>query len=159
MAIECERKFLVQDDQWRGSVRSSTVLKQGYVTPTGDASVRIRIKGEEAFIAIKGGRDPLNRLEFEYRIPFGDGEAILNQVCARPHIEKVRHEVATPDGLIWEIDEFDGHLSGLVLAEVELVNAHTPVCLPAWIGQEVTHDPRFLNSNLVKSGPPSPKAS
>lgn len=150
MAIECERKFLVQDDRWRISIRSSSVLKQGYVTTTQDPSVRVRIKDDGALLTIKGGSDPLHRLEFEYRIPYGDGIAILNQLCSKPLIEKVRHEVLGPDGLLWEIDEFQGSLSGLILAEVELPDDKSLVSLPPWIGQEVTQDPSYLNSNLGK---------
>ena len=69
-------------------------------------------------------------------------------MCLRPLIEKVRHKVVL-DGVVWEIDEFGGENAGLIVAEVELVTEDHPLTLPEWIGEEVSHDPRYFNANLV----------
>jgi adenylate cyclase len=87
------------------------------------------------------------RPEFEYEIPVEEAEEMF-KLCRRPLIEETRFEVVH-DGLLWEIDEFAGENAGLVLAEVELEHPSQPVALPDWIGDEVTADQRYRNSQLV----------
>jgi adenylate cyclase len=53
------------------------------------------------------------------------------------------------EGVLWEVDEFEGENAGLVLAEVELEHPSQPVGLPEWVGEEVTADQRYRNSQLV----------
>jgi CYTH domain-containing protein len=74
---------------------------------------------------------------------------LLDTLCDRPQIEKVRHCLAIGD-LVWEIDEFHGENQGLIMAEVELPNADYPLQLPDWIREEVTQDPRYYNAYLSK---------
>lgn len=154
MAIEIERKFLVLGDEWRSAVISSSIISQGYIARATAMSVRVRIRGESGFLTVKGGADPLARLEFEYPIPLADAEALLSKLCGQPTLRKTRHII--PMGtLYWEVDEFAGPLQGLLIAEVELPDADFSLELPKWIGQEVTHDSRFLNGNLAQmSAPP-----
>ncbi|MCW5313869.1 CYTH domain-containing protein [Nostoc sp. KVJ3] len=148
MAQEIERKYLVRGDSWRGLAEGS-VYRQGYIATQDQATVRIRIVGEKSYLTIKGPSIKYSRLEFEYPIPVEDAQEILETLCERPFIEKIRYQIES-GGLIWEIDEFDGVNKGLILAEVELNDENQQIELPTWIGQEVSDDSRYFNSNLVK---------
>ncbi|MBD1850605.1 CYTH domain-containing protein [Leptolyngbya sp. FACHB-711] len=148
MGIEIERKFLVQGDSWR-SKATATPYRQGYILATKERVVRVRIAGEQAYITIKGESVGIGRAEYEYPIPVTDATELLDTLCDRPQIEKVRHCLASGD-LVWEIDEFHGENQGLIMAEVELPNADYPLQLPDWIREEVTQDPRYYNAYLSK---------
>ncbi|WP_445628761.1 CYTH domain-containing protein [Nostoc sp. DSM 114167] len=148
MAKEIERKYLVRGDSWRGLAEGS-VYRQGYIATQDKATVRIRVVGEKSYLTIKGPNLKYSRLEFEYPIPVQDAQEILETLCQRPFIEKTRYKIES-GGLIWEIDEFDGVNKGLILAEVELTDENQQIELPNWIGQEVSDDSRYFNSNLVK---------
>jgi adenylate cyclase len=147
MAREIERKYLLKSDAWRALVTQSARIVQGYLG--GDAClVRVRIKADQAFLTIKSREKGLSREEFEYPIPVADAERMLQMFAGLQHIEKTRHIV--PHGALqFEIDQFAGRNAGLIVAELELPDEQTVVDLPDWIGAEVTHDPRYLNSNLL----------
>ncbi len=51
-------------------------------------------------------------------------------------------------GHIWEVDEFLGSRNGLVTAEVELSSAEEEYEIPEFIGENVTGNPAYYNSNL-----------
>mgnify|MGYP001544197815 CR=1 FL=1 len=144
MAIEAERKFLVRGKGWRQ--QGPSCIRQGYLNRHKNRTVRVRVAGNRAFLAVKGLTRGASRDEFEYEIPAGDAEQIL-LLCEGPLIEKHRHLVDHA-GARWEIDEFFGANLGLVVAEVELENVDQRLDLPGWIGTEVTHDERYFNSNL-----------
>lgn len=146
MATEIERKFLVVSDQWR-HLAAGTRYRQGYLASETGKTVRVRIAGEQAFLTIKGITQGLARPEFEYPIPLEDAQTMLDTLCELPLIEKVRYKIPW-QGLLWEVDEFEGENQGLILAEVELTEASQQVTLPDWIGLEVSEDPRYYNSNL-----------
>jgi adenylate cyclase len=148
MAQEIERKFLVVGDSWR-NLAEGNIYRQGYIATLKKATVRIRIVGNQGYLTIKGPSINYSRSEFEYFIPVADAQEMLDTLCERPFIEKVRYRVEYSN-LIWEIDEFDGENKGLILAEVELSDAQQQIELPNWVGEEVSHDPRYFNSNLVK---------
>ena len=63
-------------------------------------------------------------------------------------IEKVRHTL-TAGPHTWEVDVFEGDNAGLVVAEIELGSEDEAFEKPEWVGDEVTSDPRYFNSNLV----------
>ncbi|BAY90328.1 MULTISPECIES: CYTH domain-containing protein [unclassified Tolypothrix] len=148
MAAEIERKFLVQGDSWRNLVEGSLYI-QGYISTKKEATVRVRIAGNQAYLTIKGKTVQYSRSEFEYPIPLEDAREMLNTLCEKPLIEKTRYKIAYGN-LIWEIDEFDGVNKGLILAEVELSHEQQQIELPIWVGEEVSHDPKYFNSNLAK---------
>ena len=148
MAKEIERKYLVIGNTWRALAEGS-VYRQGYIATQNKATVRIRVVGEKSYLTIKGPNIKYSRLEFEYPIPVEDAQEILETLCERPFIEKIRYKIES-GGLIWEIDEFNGVNKGLILAEVELNDENQHIELPSWIGQEVSDDSRYFNSNLVK---------
>lgn len=147
MAIEIERKFLVQSDAWR-SLAAGVLYRQGYISRGNGRTVRVRQAGDRAYLTIKGATIGLSRSEFEYEIPVDDAEVMLTTLCDRPLIEKKRYRIAIGD-LVWEVDEFLGENEGLILAEVELQQAEQTIPLPDWIGAEVSDDPRYFNANLV----------
>ncbi|MCG6966970.1 MAG: CYTH domain-containing protein [Chromatiaceae bacterium] len=149
MGIEIERKFLLRSDAWRTQVSYSVRLVQGYLARGEHSAIRVRIKGDGAELNIKHTLDGINRLEYEYQIPVSDAREILDRVALRPLIEKTRHHVVRGDHL-WEIDEFYGENAGLVLAEIELGDPDEPFDRPEWLGEEVSLDPRYYNSNLSR---------
>ena len=149
MAVEIERKFLLDSEEWRSAVERSVEIKQGYLSRSIRASVRVRISGGRAQLGIKSSRDGIHRLEFEYTIPLDEAETLLSEVAEGPYIHKTRHYLRYGTHL-WEIDEFHGDNAGLVVAEVELAHADEPFERPPWLGQEVSTDPRYFNSNLAR---------
>jgi len=149
MGTEIERKFLLKSDVWRNEVKESMRLVQGYLLRGDQSAVRVRIKDDVAELNIKHTQDGINRLEYEYEIPVADAREILDEVAQKPLIDKTRHHVVH-DGHLWEIDEFYGENAGLIVAEIELARADEPFAKPAWLGQEVSLDQRYYNSNLSK---------
>jgi CYTH domain-containing protein len=147
MGKEIERKFLVKDNSWRGQ-DSGKRYRQGYLSTIKERTVRARIAGDKGFLTVKGITVGASRPEYEYEIPVGDANEMLDRLCERPLIEKTRYRILHA-GLLWELDEFEGENRGLITAEVELKDEHQSVTLPDWIGQEVTGDPRYFNANLV----------
>lgn len=148
MAIEIERKFLVHDTAFLAG-RAGLRYTQGYLAGNDRLSVRVRLAGNSAWLTVKGGSDPLARIEFEYAIPVADARDMLARLCTAPLIDKTRFHVDV-DGSHWEVDVFHGDNEGLVLAEIELPAADAPFARPPWLGNEVTHDARYLNMNLAR---------
>ena len=144
MAVEIERKFLVIGDGWKSG--TPTRLSQGYLASSKDSTVRIRLAGDLAWLTIKGPTVGISRAEFEYEIPAADAQQMLD-LCEGPIIEKTRWHV-TDKNMIWEVDEFFGENAGLVVAEIELRSEDQTFTKPDWVGEEVTKDPRYSNSNL-----------
>lgn len=145
MPAEIERKFLVTGSGWRQE--NGVRISQGYLNRDKERTVRVRLAGDKAFLTIKGQTVGASRAEFEYEIPATHAEQLL-RLCDGPILQKIRHTV-TFNGLTWEVDEFLGENEGLVIAEVELEREDQPLERPAWLGEEVTEDPRYFNSNLT----------
>lgn len=147
MGIEIERKFLVRNDAWRVG-RSGTSYRQGYLRTDAACSVRVRIAGSKGWLTIKGPSVRGIRLEYEYPVPLQDATEMLERLCGGLLIEKVRYRIPH-EGLVWEVDEFSGANTGLVIAEVELAREGQSVALPEWVGEEVTGDARYANARLA----------
>ena len=147
MAKEIERKFLVKGEAWRG-LAEGTLYRQGYLNSVKERTVRIRTVGDRAFLTIKGLTVGSTRGEYEYEIPVADCDAMLDGLAEQPIIEKKRHRVPV-GGHVFEIDEFFGENRGLIVAEVELQSEDEVFERPAWLGEEVGHDPRYFNNNLI----------
>lgn len=150
MRFEVERKFLVADEGWRAGVTTRRRLTDGLIGQfeTGN-KVRVRLDEGRAWLTVKGERVGLGRPEFEYEIPRADAESMLSLVCETCFIEKTRHCVPHA-GLVWEVDVYGGILEGMILAEVELDHEGQAFERPAWLGREVTGDPRFRQSALLR---------
>jgi adenylate cyclase len=147
--LEIERKFLVKSPEYKKQGRG-IYIRQGFLSTAKDRVVRIRIIGHQAYLTIKGINKGATRSEFEYEIPGEDAEFMMNELCEKPIIEKYRYRIKAAD-LIWEVDEFKGLNEGLVVAEIELHSEVQEFDIPDWIGQEVTNDPRYYNSNLIRN--------
>jgi len=146
MGVEIERKFLVRGDAWKTG-GGGVDCRQGYLSSAVERVVRVRTMGSRARLTIKGESVGAVRQEFEYDIPVEDALSLL-ELCDKPLIEKTRYVIGH-GGLVWEVDEFHGVNAGLIIAECELESEDQPVVLPDWIGEEVTGDFRYYNSNLV----------
>lgn len=148
MNTEIERKFLVRNQQWRGQVQG-VLLRQGYLNSNPDRTVRVRIENSTATLTIKGRNVGATRGEWEYPIPLADAVQFLDQLCEKPIIEKTRYRIEHA-GMLWEVDEFHGANDGLIVAEVELISEDQLFDKPDWAGEEVTHDARYFNANLLR---------
>ena len=149
MATEIERKFLLVSDAWRALISRSEFFRQGYLSSSKRASVRVRIADDTATLNIKGMTLGVQRPEYEYEIPLPDATELLDQLCERPLIEKTRHFVEL-GGKLWEIDEFHGDNAGLIVAEVELDAPDDVIPMPAWAGADVSHLERYYNVRLTQ---------
>lgn len=149
MAIEIERKFLLQNDTWKSVARPGVRYRQGYLCDSGPASVRVRIGGQQAYLNIKSATLGVQRSEYEYEIAMEEAEELLAQLARKPLVEKTRYCVAHAQH-IWEIDVFEGDNAGLVVAEIELRSADESFERPPWLGAEVSDDPRYYNVCLVE---------
>jgi len=149
MAKEIERKFLVVGGEWK-KLAKGTHYRQGYLNSVKERTVRIRTIDDKAFLTIKGLTVGVTRMEFEYPIPHAECVTMLENLAEKPIIEKSRYKIKQGD-LIWEIDEFYGVNEGLVVAEIELQSEDQKFDKPSWVEEEVSSDPRYFNSNLVKN--------
>jgi adenylate cyclase len=147
MPREIERKFLVASDAWRVLAHRRQRMSQGYLASDERISVRVRVAGAESWLNIKSGGLVASRAEYEYPIPVVEAHELL-RLAVGPIVDKTRHFVGNGD-VEWEVDEFHGANSGLVVAEIELDTEDQEFPRPSWIGIEVTHLKRYYNVCLV----------
>lgn len=151
MALEIERKFLVKDEGYKQQAYEATRIAQGYICSARGRTVRVRIRGDKGYLTIKGpgGEGGLSRYEWEKEIPLEEAKELM-KICEPGMIDKTRYLVRSGKH-VFEVDEFYGENSGLVMAEVELVSEAEAYECPDFIGEEVTGDVRFYNSFLTKN--------
>jgi adenylate cyclase len=151
MGKEIERKFLVKGD-FKPFVTKETRITQGYLSSIPERTVRVRIKGENGFITIKGigNESGASRFEWEKEIPVSEVNELL-KLCEPGVIDKTRFIVPEKTGLKFEVDEFYGDNQGLTVAEIELPSEGIDFVKPDWLGKEVTGDVRYYNSMLMKN--------
>lgn len=146
---EIERKFLLNNtiwEQWKEKATEGIRIVQGYLSRRKESTVRVRIAGEDAWLTVKGVTEGDIREEYEYPVPIEDAERMI-RMCEDGVVEKTRWKISY-ENLIYEIDIFEGRLSGLMLCEVELPERNMEIKLPPFVGVEVTGDSRYYNSNL-----------
>ncbi len=149
MNIEIERKFLVVSELWQKLEKpAGEYLIQGYLGIDVHKTIRVRVAGSKAFMAVKGKAINITRQEYEFEIPLKIASELIKNF-AETIIEKLRH-IIIYRGKTWEVDEFLGDNEGLLIAEIELNSEDERFQLPEWIGREVSHDTRYFNSNLSK---------
>jgi CYTH domain-containing protein len=149
VAREIERKFLVRNDSWKTGLQGVSCC-QAYLATDERVTVRVRILGDAGYLTIKGKSVGLARDEFEYPIPLADARVMLETLSSGGIVDKIRYTVEA-HGMLWDVDEFLGANSGLVLAEVELDDEGQEIVLPEWAGEEVTGDVRYYNSRLARN--------
>ena len=147
MPKEIERKFLVTSNAYKAGI-TPVLIQQGFISTEKDRVVRVRVKGDKAFLTIKNAGIGISRNEYEYPIPQEDAKELLEGFCLQPLLEKYRY-IVEYEGHTWEVDEFLGENEGLVVAEIELRSEDDPFRKPDWLGNEVTRDERYYNANLV----------
>ena len=149
MAREIERRFLVRDVRILDGRRGEHII-QGYLAKeVGSMSTRVRIRGECAYLTLKSPKLGFSRDEFEYPIPVEDAHQMIARHCAGRVVRKTRYLVDHAHH-VFEVDVFQGQHAGLVVAEVELPHEETPLSLPQWVGDEITHDSRYGNFTLAE---------
>lgn len=150
MNKEIERKFLVSGDYKKHATKSYKIA-QGFLSTVPERTVRIRIRDHQGFITIKGigNASGTTRFEWEKEIPVTEAENLL-LLCEPTIIEKTRHIVPVNDDLFYEVDEFSGENSGLIIAEIELPNENMEFIKPSWLGEEVTGQQKYYNASLSK---------
>lgn len=150
MALEIEYKYLVNGDSYLSMSERCVNMAQGYLSRSAEHTVRIRTAGEKGYITVKGITHGATREEFEYEIPREEAESML-RMCEGRVVRKTRFYVPY-EGHTWEIDRFEGDLSPLITAEIELPSEDTPYDIPPFIGRNVTGDNRYYNSSLAGEG-------
>lgn len=151
--IEIERKFLTLSNAYQQTAKTKKRIVQGFLNTAIERTVRVRIKGEQGFITVKGKSNDTgtSRFEWEKEISVEDATALL-ELCEPGILDKIRYEVPFgKDGHVFEIDEFLGENEGLVLAEIELSHEHEVFEKPVWLGKEVTGETAYYNSQLSKN--------
>jgi len=147
MGIEIERKFLVNVDKWREIEKpKAEFYRQAYLLIDPKKTIRVRETETSAYITIKSLSIGISRTEFEYEIPKEDAAELIDKFSISI-VTKKRFRIDFRNK-IWEIDEFSGENSGLLLAEIELKDENEPFEIPNWIGQEVSGEEKYYNSNL-----------
>lgn len=159
--LEIERKFLIHLDRIDLTILPYIKIKQGYILKSETGSVRVRIEEKkmfdeldnnthyntDSFIMIKKRVDEMSNQEITLPIDYDTALEMLEKNCYKPAIEKTRY-ICQIDELKWEIDVFEGHRKGLVVAEVELSSTDQIIELPNWIDKEVTGQLQYYNVNL-----------
>lgn len=146
--IEIERKFLVKDNSFKAAAFEQNRIAQGYLSSVPERTVRVRIKADKGYLTIKGitNETGMSRFEWEKEIPVDEAKNLL-LLCEIGVIDKTRYEVKMGKHT-YEVDEFYGENKGLIVAEIELQSEDETFDKPNWLGQEVTNDQRYYNSNL-----------
>lgn len=150
MGLEIERKFLVKGDFEAYAFKSEDII-QGYLSSVPERIVRVRTKGDKAFLTIKGKSNSsgLSRYEWEHEIPVQDALELI-ELCEKGVIDKTRYYINSGDHVV-EVDVFRGDNSGLIMAEIELADESEDFVKPEWLGEEVTADKRYYNAYLAKN--------
>lgn len=149
MATETERKFLVKDEFKHLAVGNKKII-QAYLSIDPGKTIRIRIADKDAFITVKSrimGKS-ISRSEWEFQIPYSDAEEMMS-LCLSGKIVKTRYLIPYRKHT-WEVDVFHDKNEGLVIAEIELLSEDEKFDKPDWLGEEVTGNPEYYNSNLIK---------
>lgn len=146
MPLEIEHKYIVKDNSYTQMAVSCLHIRQGYLSRDKNHTIRVRTKGDKAYITIKTQNIGATRHEFEYEIPTTDAGELL-AICRGPIIDKYRY-IVNYHGKTWEVDEFCGDLSGIVVAEIELSSPDEPYDVPDFIGENVTGRSEYYNSNI-----------
>jgi CYTH domain-containing protein len=148
--IEIERKFLVVSDVFKTEAIRKSHIIQGFLNSDKERTVRVRLKDDEGFLTVKGLSDDggLSRFEWETKINKSEAEALL-KLCEKGVIDKMRYEIPVGNH-VFEVDEFFGDNEGLIIAEIELNDVNETFQKPNWLGEEVTGNIRYYNSQLSK---------
>ncbi|OUD33903.1 adenylate cyclase [Flavobacterium sp. FPG59] len=146
--IEIERKFIVKNQSFKEKIHTKSIVSQGYLNSNPERTVRVRIKNDKGYLTIKGisNESGTSRYEWEKEIPLNEAVELF-KLCEKGAIEKTRYEIKYGNHT-YEVDEFHGDNEGLIIAEIELSSENEKFDKPNWLGDEVTGEQRYYNSNL-----------
>jgi len=145
---EIERKFTVDIEKWNKLEKPvSQKIVQSYLSQKKECTVRVRIKNEKGFLTIKGKTSGISRSEFEYEIPLSDAQNMI-ETLAEKTLTKLRYEIKI-DNHLWEVDVFEGNLTGLIIAEIELSSENESFTKPIWVLDDVSDNIEYYNSKLI----------
>ncbi len=149
--IEIERKYLVRSNAFKKKATDHFTIIQGFLTTDPHRTVRVRLKNNNGFLAVKGisNASGMSRFEWETVIPQDEANDLL-LLCVPPLLEKIRYIVPIGSN-VFEVDEFKGVNEGLIIAEIELNHETDKFHLPDWLGTEVTGDIKYYNSQLCQN--------
>ena len=147
MGLEIERKYLVNREKWDSTEKGTgQFYRQGYLLTDPQKTIRVRLSDKDSYITIKGISVGATRAEYEYPIPKEDAEELLDKFAVAG-LTKIRYKIAFKNKL-WEVDEFLGDNTGLLVAEIELTSEDEYFELPEWVDREVTSEEKYYNSDL-----------
>ncbi|WP_153800133.1 CYTH domain-containing protein [Foetidibacter luteolus] len=148
MAQEIERRYLVDHYRWQQlSKPEGQLYRQGYLLTDPNKAIRVRITPTKGFLTIKGLSIGATRPEYEYEIPVDEAKELIDNFSAT-ELSKIRYKLEV-DNKVWEVDEFLGNNTGLIIAEIELTSEDEQFYVPVWVGKEVTGEEKYYNSNLT----------
>ncbi|MDT0606456.1 CYTH domain-containing protein [Croceitalea rosinachiae] len=149
--LEIERKFLVGSEAYKNKATAVSRIVQGFLNTDPERTVRVRIRNDKGYLTVKGkGNDSgTTRFEWESEIPVSEATNLID-LCEPGILEKNRFEVPF-ENLVFEVDEFLGENKGLVIVEVELKHEDEHFTKPDWLGDEVTGQTKYYNSQLSKN--------
>jgi adenylate cyclase len=151
MGQEIEYRYLLKSLPPTGAVKPHAIA-QGYLSTDPDRIVRVRVKGDQGFLTIKGRKIDAVSPEFEYEIPVDEAQSLLT-LCGQNVLTKDRYALVGPDGMIWDVDIFTGRHAGLMIAEIELAIIDDQYMIPSWVdGADITGDSRLGNAALAQIG-------
>ena len=147
--MEIERKFTVNIEKWAEVIKPQPIfIEQSYLSSTPECTVRVRLKGDKAYLTIKGKTSGISRSEYEYEVPVDEAKEMMNTLSSKT-LSKKRYEINVGNHL-WEVDVFEGKLAGLIIAEIELTSEDEVFELPKWVIEDVSNDVQYYNSNLIE---------
>tara|TARA_A100001035_G_scaffold39541_1_gene26955 strand:- start:303 stop:770 length:468 start_codon:yes stop_codon:yes gene_type:complete len=148
MALEIERRFLIQNDSWKEFITKKVFIEQGYLSKSlDDWIIRIRFTGKDFRIALKKHIKSFTNFEFEYSIPRKDGETIMSNLSNTIQKERFFLEV---EKQFWIIDCFKEKNYPLEIAEIEISREEEDLILPSFISKEITGMTHYSNFSLSK---------
>ena len=150
MGIEIERRFLVENEDWKDQVIRSESFSQAYLNSSLDEwTTRVRIiDNNKGYITLKSSLNGLLNYEFEYSIPRKDAIELIQ--LSKYKITKIRYQLKI-NKKNWVVDVFEKSNSGLKIAEIELNSESEEIRVPSWCGQEITGIKSLSNASLAKA--------
>ena len=150
MGIEIERRFLVENEDWKDQVIRSEYLSQAYLNSSVDEwATRVRIiDNNKGYITLKSSLNGLVNYEFEYSIPRKDAIELIQ--LSKYKITKIRYQLKI-NKKNWVVDVFEKSNSGLKIAEIELNSESEEIRVPSWCGKEITGIKSLSNASLAKA--------
>jgi CYTH domain-containing protein/CHAD domain-containing protein len=152
---EIERKFLLPALPDAAARPVAVRIEQGYVAIGEQTEVRLRRAGGRMTLTAKRGHGEA-RAEHEIALYKEQFEALWALTGGRRLVKMRRRVPLAGDGLVAEVDVYEGPLAGLATVEVEFGSSARSRAFqpPEWFGAELTGDPAYSNQSLAANGLP-----